>query len=342
MEKVCCDVERKVIIQPLGKCDATDPHEWPSGVFLSSVCQTFAEQERLSSTPGSGITDQINQSTSADQGSIHEWWQASARRAILEKFGFVMNGSDSYTCDWKTSFDRALLRGEIDNIQLIWGRLVDEITNKQISRSINEEEDSQRLMHIVDRKFIQSVPRHPDFIDFVLNQCSKSNNRQLQWSMMSCPRGVQFPLHAHPNLELIYCARGELFEIRMLGEPITDTFEMSYTSDDSNTNTNPKVTGPTLTNTKRNWSFRSLKTGQWLVNEIGSVHKSFTSARSDGGCVLLVLWGGSHANIANPPISPDIQKAVDEMEEKLQKNDSCCRNSKMQFIPETFLPKSER
>ena len=323
-------LERKVIVQPHGKCNAIDPHEWPSGEFLANLCRSFTDREGLSSTTTSA---NHYQSESVDQEMMQEWWQASARRALLEKFGYFVNQLDGDKL--------AFLTDEIECVQRLWKKVVDEILDQRNSRNVNGEgfiQCTRSTKESVDRQAIQSD--HHDLIDFVLNQCSKSNHRQLQWSMMSCPRGIQFPLHAHPNLELIYCARGELYEIRMHGEPITRTFERVETSDDSAPNTN--VIGPNLTNTKRNWSFGTLKTGQWLVNEIGSVHKSFSSARSDGGCDLLVLWGGSHANILDPPISPNIQNAVDTMEDQLQIYDSCCMISQNHFISQTFLPDSER
>ena len=322
--KIINDHEKKVIVQHHGKCDPIDPQQWPSGEFLCHLCQIndsdHIEREEYQ-------TNNLAPST-GNQVSMQERWQASARRALLQKFGFFFNHFDSSRPnDGKKSVGLTFLPGEIESVQCLWKKVIDEI----VSRCINDED-------IPKQKEISIIRQ--DFIEFVLSQCSKSNNRQLQWSVVSCPPGVQFPLHAHPNLELIYCLRGILFEIRMHGEPITRTFEESETSDESENTAN--VIGPNLIDAKRSWSFGTLKTGQWLVNEIGSVHKSFTSVRSDGGCDLLVLWGGSHANILYPPSTPNIQKAVDVMEDKLQIDDSCCMNSTHQIVPETFLPDSER
>lgn len=328
-EKNSSDIERTVIVRTYGQCDATDPHKWPSGELLENLCRTLTERE-VSST----ISADHNQSNPADLDNVQEWWQVSARRAMLEKFGYF----ERYSNDEKKLCERTYYLDKVDGVQGLWGKVVNEIMDQYISRSVNED----RLNESVDGKALSSdiSLHHQDFIDFVGSQCSSSNNRQLQWSLMSCPRGVQFPLHAHPNLELIYCIRGELFEIRMQGEPITRIFGKSKSSDDSETSTN--VIGPNLTDTKRHWSFGTLKSGQWLVNEVGSVHKSFTSARSDGGCDLLVLWGGSHANIVKPPSSPNIQEVVDAMADTLLIDESCCTNSKNHIVQETFLPDSER
>lgn len=185
-----------------------------------------------------------------------------------------------------------------------------------------------------------------DFMDFIVNQCCLSNNRQLEWSVMSCPPGVQFQLHAHPNIEVIYCIRGSLHEVRMNGPPVTRRFEEHGSDNFSMT----KVSGPELTYLQRSWSFGTLNSSQWLVNEVGSIHKSFTSSTSDGGCDLLVLWGGSHANISHPPITPNIQKAVDFMDGRLQmenfssenSDELCCFERNGTIITAKFLPESEK
>ena len=336
------DHERKVIVQQYGNCDAIDPQEWPHGEFLSNLCRNYADRLRSSTMIASRST--ADQSESVDEKTNHDWWQVSARRAMLEKFGYSLSRSDNANSDYgKKSSDWTFSPGETGIVQSIWKNLVNEIVDQRIGSANSTADDTLHpLNESANPNLVQNdfSLHHLDFIDFVLSQCCKSNNRQLQWSVMSCPRGVQFPLHAHPNLELIYCIRGELFEVRMHGEPITRTFEKSDTRDDLKSNSN--VIGPDLTYLRRNWSFGTLKTGEWLVNEIGSVHKSFTSAKSDGGCDLLVLWGGSHANIVHPPISPNIQNVVDAIEDKLRIEDYCCINAKNHFVSETFLPDSER
>lgn len=157
-----------------------------------------------------------------------------------------------------------------------------------------------------------------------LLRTGKSNQRPLQWTLMDCSPGCQFRLHAHPNMELVYCIKGALHEIRMEGSPWTKTFD---------TATEGQLVGPSVTQLQRPWKFGTLQEGTWLVNEVGSIHKSFTA--SNCGCKLLVLWGGSHANIPDEPSM--ISDAVFSMDERVC---SCTHDG--ETISETFLPASER
>lgn len=162
-----------------------------------------------------------------------------------------------------------------------------------------------------------------DLIDLLIT--GKSNQRPLQWTLMNCAPGCQFRLHAHPNIEVVYCIEGALHEIRMEGLPPTKCFEADEAEEGV-------LIGPSVSQMKRPWKFGTLKRGEWLVNEIGSIHKSFTA--SNCGCKLLVLWGGSHANIKDEPFL--ISNAVLSMDQKV----CSCRNG--EAISETFLPESEK
>jgi hypothetical protein len=164
----------------------------------------------------------------------------------------------------------------------------------------------------------------------------------LFWSTLRCPAGLQFPLHSHPNLEIIICLQGELHEIRMDGSPIDEMmvvvvpeeknqnspFENSrndHTSDDHTTSRNPStkkknpfvVTGPNLTYISRSWTFRTISVGQCMINEYGSIHKSFTST-SGSGCLLLCLWSGHHANIQYEPQSIQLSTIIQQVNHKIQ------------------------
>lgn len=115
------------------------------------------------------------------------------------------------------------------------------------------------------------------------------------------------------------------------------------------------VQGPNLTTLKRSWKFATLPAGRWLVNEVGSIHKSFTSTVGTG-CQLLALWGGSHANILHPPASVNIQEAVDATDQKIVRHQqaasatgigassSACHGDCTNWatISQIFLPQSER
>ena len=157
---------------------------------------------------------------------------------------------------------------------------------------------------------------------------------------MECGPACQFKLHAHATIELVYCLEGTLFEVRMDGEPM----KVSNTGE----------AGPDLTNSRRPWKFQSLHQGQWLVNECGSIHKSFTATTNNSnkskpamteGCVLFVMWGGFHADIVagQEPRSINVDETVNNMDEKISspvESDGCCEMDGI--LEETFLPASER
>jgi hypothetical protein len=142
---------------------------------------------------------------------------------------------------------------------------------------------------------------------------------------MDIAPGTQFDLHAHPNIELVYFIRGALHDIRMSGEPIQRKFASG------------KVCGPNLTQLDRSWYFGTQSQGEWLVNEVGSIHKSFT-ATNGNGCLFMCLWGGRHADIQQEPERVNVQQALEQMDKKL----STCDCTKWDKISETFLPASER
>jgi hypothetical protein len=95
------------------------------------------------------------------------------------------------------------------------------------------------------------------------------------------------------------------------------------------------------------WKFSTLSKGTWLVNEVGSVHQSFT-ATSGTGCKLLVLWGGSHANVPRGEEPFIVQQALEQMDQLItNKYSSSCAcdgssNGGWERLEETFLPASER
>jgi hypothetical protein len=222
-----------------------------------------------------------------------EYWQVCARWAILQQYG-LLEEKDGAPYDVQVDGSRKLI-------------LFPE-RRKQIQAKWSEAQQSSDLGELSD--FFQT---------------SFSNNRPLQWALMDCGPACQFHLHAHPNMELVYCVRGDLHEIRMDGDPI------EVSSDGK---------GPSLIDSKRSWSFGTLRQGCWLVNEVGSIHKSFTATSSEG-CVLLVLWGGSHADIVEgqEPAAVDVHGAVNQMDSKLT---ACDCGKDATGIKEKFLPDSEK
>jgi hypothetical protein len=223
------------------------------------------------------------------------YWQASARLALMRKYKHLPDDFKvSYTHTDTGSRQLVLTINDIAKIQTTWEKLLHENSNDDLA------------------EFLRT---------------SLSSGRQLHWSVMDCAPGTQFNMHAHPNIEVVYCIRGALHEIRMSGEP----FERSFKSG--------KVYGPNLTQLDRSWYFGTLPQGEWLVNEVGSIHKSFTATNGDG-CLLMCLWGGGHADIkqGEEPERVDVQQALCRMDEKL----STCDCTKWDQISETFLPLSER
>jgi hypothetical protein len=109
-----------------------------------------------------------------------------------------------------------------------------------------------------------------------------SNGRKLRLQIMLLPPGRYFKIHAHTAIEFECTLKGSLHEFRwaflvppekLIGE-------------------NP--TGPEIAATQL-FEHLHVDEGECLVNEIGSVHQSFTT-KDDGECVIVVLWSGCHAN----------------------------------------------
>jgi quercetin dioxygenase-like cupin family protein len=119
-----------------------------------------------------------------------------------------------------------------------------------------------------------------DFAQFL--QTGESNGREMSWTVISIPPNRSFPLHAHPSIEVIYVAKGVMHELRLIGQAPTQDF-------------GPQLEGPDLSNrTKDSFAHHAISQGEMLVNEIGSVHQSYTKGE---GCVLLCLWSSAHADI---------------------------------------------
>jgi hypothetical protein len=112
-----------------------------------------------------------------------------------------------------------------------------------------------------------------------------SNGRAMRWDLMTIAPKQSFPLHAHANIEAIYVAKGTLLELRLCG-PIPPT----HFVDDASGHPLP----PDLSDRSATFERLTFPVGSFLVNDVGSVHQSYTE---EEGAVLLLLWGGCHANI---------------------------------------------
>jgi hypothetical protein len=97
----------------------------------------------------------------------------------------------------------------------------------------------------------------------------------MRYSIISVKKNTSFQLHIHPTIELIYIVKGKLYEDRF-----NKTIPKNKILRIKNKKDLPK--GKFIT--------RCHKKGKFLLNEIGSVHNSYTKTNT----VLFVLWGGKH------------------------------------------------
>lgn len=279
-----------------------DARSWPDGQHYVDIL----DQELGVAT----AAEELSSSSCTNTTAAASYWQAAARWALLHKFQVLGHDDERLKAIayQKHEGKRKLPLSE-DDIQAVdarWGVLV------RSAQSAGSEGNTD-------------LP--PNLLEFF--QTGRSNGRTLQWTVMDCPAGLQFQLHGHPNIELVHCFRGELHEVRMTGNPLHTPFQENDSS---------QTRGPILTSVSRPWSFNTLHDGEWIVNEVGSVHKTFTASKGEG-CRLLVLWGGSHSNVApgHEPTTPNVQHAVEQLDVKL-----CACGQGGDMMPETFLPESER
>ena len=333
-----------------------NPLEWPSGEFLLTCLEeakAFDGRTHRHPHKTRHDVDDMNSVESNDEPDScnPNFWQANARRALLHKYGYLSSSADYDDEGMETSRNVRNVQ-EIETIQTLWKQVVESALSssaknntKEACNDDNDDDDDD------------------DLVEFIRSQCQQSNHRNLLWSGMHCQPGTQFQLHAHPNLELVYCCQGALHEIRMLGDPLTKCFDRDGEDPQNHQKQQPPppnqqqcgVQGPNLSTLQRSWKFATLPAGRWLVNEVGSIHKSFTSTARTG-CHLLALWGGSHANILHPPVSVNIQGAVDATDQQMARHhqlasatgrsasSSACYGDCTNWanISQIFLPESER
>eukprot|EP00746_Dinoflagellata_sp_MGD_P152220 gnl/MRDRNA2_/MRDRNA2_83516_c0_seq1.p1 gnl/MRDRNA2_/MRDRNA2_83516_c0~~gnl/MRDRNA2_/MRDRNA2_83516_c0_seq1.p1 ORF type:complete len:288 (-),score=58.11 gnl/MRDRNA2_/MRDRNA2_83516_c0_seq1:272-1135(-) len=136
-------------------------------------------------------------------------------------------------------------------------------------------------------------------------QTGLSNGRPLKLQLMGLPPNMSFPVHAHPNIEMMFELAGSLSEVRLMNKVVSREFEKS--NDGS-------ALGPDLVELKKKqdaegtplfWQKNKMPKGRFMANLIGSVHQSFTG---EDGATLFLLWGGKHANC-----SPEKSKGVSDL-----------------------------
>jgi hypothetical protein len=278
----------KVKVTALGAVKDVCVSDWPSGSFLCKTVDSFR------------IKDDSIPIEDGDDPARGLYWQACARWALLHKFGhtrfhpgYVVSSANNKSSSAESRHVLQIKDDDIGHITAEWNA-------------------------VLEKKPPPSITA-PEYELFEFLSTLTSNGKELQWAVMECRAGCQFRLHSHPNLELVYCVNGSLFEIRR-----------------SNANQSANSTSASTLS----WSFGTLHAGQWLVNETDSVHKSFT-ATNGSGCILLVLWSGSHANLDE---IKSVQEAVDSADEKQKISDCTAKDCAAAWgdIDETFLPESEK
>jgi hypothetical protein len=135
--------------------------------------------------------------------------------------------------------------------------------------------------------------REAEYMELV--DTGKSCGLPLKFTIMNISKSTQFRLHAHPNIELIYVKTGTIYEWRYKSDGgVKGTPLKTYSS-------GKDLTGPemsTLPLSHCMFEYKACSAGQFIVNESGSIHLSYTK---EDGAELVVFWSGNHANIEDLP-----------------------------------------
>lgn len=122
-----------------------------------------------------------------------------------------------------------------------------------------------------------------------------SNTHPLKLQFLACPKGFDFDIHGHPNVELIIPLCGKLHERRLLGATLAPEFlcgpeggHQCPLNRDDLLKLVDEYDGVQVVD-------RFVQNGQVLFNSVGSIHQSYT--KSDVGALLLTLWSGVHTHL---------------------------------------------
>jgi hypothetical protein len=235
---------------PLAQID--NPVQWPSGEFL---LETIRRLNAHTDNTNIMMTGDPKEDTANGEVILSNYWQTSVQWALLTKFGYGGDGiptqKEAYSCapsdpaatPHRRSRQLLFTREQMACIQSRWSTVADEASTS--SNGTTAAAGAGNTTTITNNNLVE-----------FLQQGGRSNQRQLQWTVMNCQAGCQFQLHAHPNLELIYCASGALHEVRMSGEPLVQ----------GDMDLREQHGGPNLTRIHRSWHFSTLGAGEWLVN----------------------------------------------------------------------------
>lgn len=203
------------------------------------------------------------------------YWQACARMALLKQFGLW---NDKECMCYSDNGVLILSAEDIHAVNRQWNNAIQQTTHQAAAKDNCSN----------------------DLLEFL--ETGTSNQRTLEFASMRIAPGYELHCHAHPNLELAYCVQGTLHEIR-----VKDGHEPKHSLTQYEDGT---WQGPDMSQLdNRSWTTKSLPAGAWLVNPVGSIHKSFTDFSE--GCLLILLFGGSEANVQNEHVhSDELRKAI--------------------------------
>ena len=117
----------------------------------------------------------------------------------------------------------------------------------------------------------------------IIKNSGKSCNNTLYWQVIIIPSDKNFLLHSHPNIEYIYIAEGDLYEVRAKPEKIKNGICVKKTNNEVLKNFD-----------KKDFEYNKFTEGKFLINDPGSIHLSYTKKSR---CVLFTLWSGNHLPI---------------------------------------------
>jgi hypothetical protein len=145
----------------------------------------------------------------------------------------------------------------------------------------------------------EAFSKDPQYQEQLLDyiKTGRSNGRKLYFQVMQLPPGMFFKIHAHPNIEFELTLKGCLEEFRFL-------FRVDAEELRGDNSYMPK--GPDITKENANYQHLRVEAGKCMLNEIGSVHQSFTGNK--GPCALIVMWSGCHANTHPSQVADDLEE----------------------------------
>jgi len=119
-----------------------------------------------------------------------------------------------------------------------------------------------------------------------LIKTNKSCNRNLYWQVIYVPPYHFMHIHAHVTVEYDYVAEGEIYQIRCKNEYNSNYYLKN-------------LKGPDISKLSKNDFFLDKTTkNNAIINDIGSIHISFTKSKP---CKIFSLFSGDFASIQHIP-----------------------------------------